>query len=328
MLARLFFLAQSLVFTSLCYSQRIDSIQTQEQALSFLRGVNADFKGLAFQPSKLMGGFRVEESRRRIFGGTHFEKADFDKNGQTDLLFNGFDGYDYRIALVVLSFGKDSFQIRKLTPRLTFGLVASKTLNIEGQTCIKLLIDESRTDEKSGISRLHQQIDTLVWAFDEFIERSIPCVCAIEKINFCAPPGSGFFAGMQVSVTADSGILVSEAAYQPGSPPSSMDSGGTYIAAIDPLVSSRLFGILKYINFPHLKGSYAIDATDATKGFLQINYNKGLVKKISDYGIRGTHGLAALQGILLDLRTTQQWKRLDAEAPVLLFGCKDDGTSF
>src|SRR5450631_3883672 len=258
MFVQLIFLAQSLIFTSLCYSQIIDSIRTEEQALSFLRGINAELKGLTFQPPKAMNGFQESEHRRMLFGGSHFEKADFDQNGQTDLLFNGYDGYNNRISLVVLSFGKDSFKIRKLTPHHTFGLVASKTLTIDGQTCVKLLVESYRTNGKSRIIKLHQQIDTLAWVFDDFIERSRPCKCGIEKIKFCVTPGFGFFAGMQVTITPDSAILVSVPAYRPGSPPSSMDSGGTYIAKIDPAVSSRVFGILKYINFPHLRASYEV----------------------------------------------------------------------
>jgi hypothetical protein len=65
--------------------------------------------------------------------------------------------------------------------------------------------------------------------------------------------------------------------------------------------------VLKQIGFERLKKSYAVRWTDDQTGTLTITYNNGKIKKISDYGMRGTHGLRYLYGLLISLRTNQNW---------------------
>ncbi len=176
MLVRLIFLAQSLILTNFCYSQVIHSLRTDQQALTFVKGLRAKYNDLTLRPSKPTIELQKTEKRSKLFGSICFEKADFDQNGQMDLLFNGFDRYDKRTSLVVLSFGKDSFQIRELTPWHLIGLFASKVIKINNQDCIKTLMDVYRYNEKSLATTIHQRIDTLVWRFNDSYRtiRSLP----------------------------------------------------------------------------------------------------------------------------------------------------------
>jgi len=57
---------------------------------------------------------------------------------------------------------------------------------------------------------------------------------------------------------------------------------------------------------------------DASTGLLEITYDRGKKKTINDYGAVGTYGLSALQSLLLELPSTQQWIKTDAPTSVML----------
>ena len=121
---------------------------------------------------------------------------------------------------------------------------------------------------------------------------------------------------MQVLVTRDSAILQSAQASRPDSyPQSSLDSGGAFVTRIDAETSSRIFGILQYMNFPKLEENYDTHASDQSTGVLEIIYDKKRIKKIVDRGLIGTRTLDLLEDILTNLRLSQSWKKIWFEPP-------------
>jgi hypothetical protein len=310
-LNRLAFIILSSTISFFPYCQTIDSLHNDEQVLSFIRGLREEYKNYGFLPSKQPGRHNPYQEKAALFGALTYEKADFDHNGHMDLLFNGYAGYGYTTTLVVLSFGRDSFPIRDLSSADRFALFVAKTVTFGGLAYIKTLLGTFKWKDNGRVASYHQRIDTLAWAFDEFIERTKPCACSIEKVQFCVGGGLGFFVMRQIEVRPGSAILELGQAVHPG--PSIFDSGGLFVAKIDSATSARIFEILRYINFPHLKSRYEVGWTDQLTGQLAILYNIGKIKEISDYGLIGTFGLAAVERILLSLCTTQHWKRIRKE---------------
>jgi hypothetical protein len=83
---------------------------------------------------------------------------------------------------------------------------------------------------------------------------------------------------------------------------------GTFSAVIAPAELEQLRALLSYLAFPNLRDRYDVEWTDDQTATLTIIYDGGKVKRIRDYGMIGTHGLAMLYRRLGDLRLTQRWK--------------------
>jgi hypothetical protein len=306
---------------SMSYARNIDSLKTDAEVLSFVRNLNDYYKYLYFIPPKPVLGEKTYQYYLKKFGSNPFEKADFDNNGQTDLLFNGYLGDDVgnktcqRISFVVLAFGKDSFQVKELTLGVFIEFLIARSILIDGKNYIKVFQIERDFDDRKQISILHNRIDTLVCKYDEFVEKSNPEEVTIEKIEFCAFGGLTF-TGMNCTITDSLSVL--EIASVISTPKSLMDSGGVFQTRLDSSTSSKIFGLLKCIGFQHLKRAYKVSWTDALEGLIRITYDNGKVKDINDYGIIGTYGLAALQRNLMELTTSQHWKKTgDVDSPII-----------
>jgi hypothetical protein len=58
-----------------------------------------------------------------------------------------------------------------------------------------------------------------------------------------------------------------------------------------------------------LKDEYSVNWTDDQTSTLEIKFNNGQIKRISDYGMIGTFGLEHIYDQLFALRKTQKWKK-------------------
>lgn len=67
--------------------------------------------------------------------------------------------------------------------------------------------------------------------------------------------------------------------------------------------------MINYIQLSSLKGRYRVNWTDDQTAKLEIKFNDGQVKEISDYGMIGTFGLDLLYEKFFTLRKTQEWIR-------------------
>lgn len=86
---------------------------------------------------------------------------------------------------------------------------------------------------------------------------------------------------------------------------------GLYRAVIDGRNYEQLIALLMATDFPNLKEEYTVGATDLPSMDLEITYEGSKVKKIHDYGARGTDELKALYDFVKTLRETQQWQRME-----------------
>jgi|GEM_PF-6895398 len=77
---------------------------------------------------------------------------------------------------------------------------------------------------------------------------------------------------------------------------------GDFNLRMTPADLTYLTTLLAAINIPLLKDDYEVSYTDAQTAYLTVKYADGQTKKIMDYGLQGTYGLATLYRFLYSLR--------------------------
>jgi hypothetical protein len=289
---------------------QIDNLTTSADVLQFVQRVAP----LDDPISSKLGFLRITaasfDSLARIYHIQSFEKADLDGNGFTDLIFNGSiyyttkpDSFAVPLSLVILSFGKDSFLVRRLALDY-FDDIAARLLQVDDNTYVQTICVTS--NRAWGPYRPVYRIDTLAWAFNTFIEKKPPVKRKITQIDYDAM-GMSYPNNIALRIRDDSVRLTKERleGFQ------GMDAGGVFLARIDLNTRDRLYGLLDAIDFATLKDSFEAPGSDQTTGNLKITYDDGRKKFISDYGCRGTYGLEQVHLLLLDLPKTQHWTNTD-----------------
>lgn len=291
---------------------QIDSLTTTAQVFQFVRRVAPQYEPI----SSKLGFKRIAaasfDSLAAIYHIQSFEKADLDGNGLTDLLFNGSiyyspppDSLVMPFSLAILSFGKDSFIVRRFSLDY-FDDIAAHLLQIDGKPYVQTICVTS--NGPWGPYHQEYRIDTLAWAFNTFIEKKPPVKRKITRIDYNAANGMGFQHNITLRIGGDSVRLTKERleGFQ------GMDAGGVFLTRIDSNTRDRLYGLLDAIDFATLKDSFEAPGSDQTTGNLKITYDDGRKKFISDYGCRGTYGLEQVHLLLLDLPETQHWTSADS----------------
>ena len=300
------------------YALTIDSLRTDSQVLEFVRRFEFASNGIFLAPPQPMSlGARHDSDWRRQFDAPSWEKADFDGNGTTDLLVNGYSPSVRESSttncFVILNFGRDSFRIVHLfSPSYDF-LVAKKLLS-DGHTDIVTLHFPTYPVYARGKDSSPEASDTLTYRFGHFIERThFSPPLPIREIHYCAwgsfspDPGYGFI------IHGDSIRYVR--------PPSVdenfrfRDNSGIYLARLDTATASQLYSLIDYLGIPSLKKQYAVPWTDAGVNTLKIDYQNGMSYRIDDHGGLGTFGLLALHQLLSSFRDSQHWTRITSVPP-------------
>jgi len=120
-----------LIFSSPAFSQKIDSLRTDAEVEAFLKSLPEDYRNVHITPAG-EGAEKNDLAPIKEFEAKAYEKADFDHNGYTDLLFNGYM-YNSPRSFVVMSYGKDSFQVKNLSMSHYPDLFAAKILILDRQ---------------------------------------------------------------------------------------------------------------------------------------------------------------------------------------------------
>jgi hypothetical protein len=169
------------------YAQSIEAINSNEEALAFLKKVNPGFEEKKPDAEYKHRRDSIFPILRRV---NYYEKADFDNNGYTDLLFNGcswcIDAYVYgaSLPLVILSFGNDSFRIKDISCRKYRIYLAARTVQTGGRPMIEIAHKGYESKSIGGRTHPIERVDTLSYAFDEFIENTRPTHHTIKNISF------------------------------------------------------------------------------------------------------------------------------------------------
>ena len=295
------------------YPLTIDSLRTDAQVLEFIRRFESTPNGFSLVPPRPASPrARQDSDWRRQFGTLSWEKADFDGNGMTDLLINGYvpsiNESSITSCFVLLNFGRDSIRTIQLFNASWQFLVAKKVL-IDGHNDIDILYRPQSRLPVAGKDLSPNGNDTLTYRFGHFIERRRPSLpLPIREIRYCEwgalspDPGYGF------TIHGDSIRYLR--------PPSAdwdfhpIDSGEISVARLDAATASQLYNLLNYLDIPSLQEKYSVPWTDTGVSTLKIDYQNGTSVRIDDYGSLGTFGLLALYQFLRSLIASQHWTRI------------------
>lgn len=259
-------------------SQRIDSIQTSQQALAFIQSLS-----ISRVITEMIDLDTSNTQQLRQLGASVFEKADFDGNGRMDLLFNGFNSkvHPYAKSFVFLSYDRDSLGIKFITRKRELDFFAAKTILLDNKPALVCMDNE--------------QEDTVVYQDGAFVERTSPPPLVFEKIRLCVSGDDAY------SLT-----LYKDSARLDGYPFSS----ASYSTRLDHDVYKKLIDCIDRIDWRRLKISKPLHPFDLPSGCLSIVGEGGKTTHIRDFEFSDNYGLQELGHQLMELRRDQKWEKV------------------
>lgn len=288
----------------------IDSLQTSSQLEAFVRRFDTRDDSTTFMPHTHSILTDLSPKKVDSFGAVAYEKGDFDGNGTTDLLFNGYsnvypNNHDYPKTGVILSFGRDSFQCTDLTRIGTHYMVAKK-LVIAGHDYLEILAHRPYYNYRWD-HPLPDIVDTLRYVDGCWLDHAErPQQHSFQEIKFCFGGGLGNLTKYRLIIR---GNIVKKEMQQFNSDASNEWSADS-TCTLTPTISRKLYDLLNTVDFPGLQDSYEVSGTDNSSSSLRIDYDQEQFKLIQDYGLRGTFGLVAIYQLMAEIVTTQHWKSL------------------
>lgn len=285
------------------HHNQLDDINTVEAIQTLLATIDSDYVEFKVDDSlQYSSQFGIDK-----YGTNHKQamdlnvkpwvKADFDNNGYTDLMVIG-NWYDHYV-MVIMDSAENHFYLRPLTKHSFQELTFPVLKTIEDRTAI---INYSISREYNGGKWTRGlKSDTLMFEYGDFVEyNKTPAKHTIEKLEYSTGFCFGSCPVFSIDISADrkSKLLGSNYNFP----------DGEYYTTIDSANYNMLTGLLNYIDFAALDTSYSVSWTDDQDCVLKITYDGGKVKKIEDYGLLGTFGLARVYTIFFDLRNNQKWQ--------------------
>lgn len=247
------------------------------------------------------------------------EKADFDKNGYTDMLVLGtLDGRSAVISLMGAVRGKINLHVITRQFRRTCSI--ARVIYEDGNTLLEFRYFDAyfaRVSNEEAVKSVK-----LIFKYGDFIEYNpSPKNYDINKIEF-RNDGGPWITSSEYSIEINSlgkAHLVSKSITKDWhASPNSYD-GYTKEPGVSPdSLFATISGILNYSDFPNLKNRYEVKASDQVKGRLTIYYNNDKVKTITDYGLQGTYSLHRIYQIINSMRGSLVWKLKTPEALIPL----------
>jgi hypothetical protein len=288
-----------IAFSPLLHANEVDELKTDKDVENFIHTHAPALADARIAYKDFLYPDAIKQMIADSLGVKLWQKVDFNNDGHTDLLvYISTNGQNYLTAFIDEN---GSFKTRFIS-RWPFAEVYYPVVKKEGDLTVLLLYKMCGYchSKKEGISGE----DSLVYKFGNFIEHVIPVSIftshKIERIEFSTSPCYGTCPVFELDINADRKAQYHAISYN--------DTTGTYSAMIDRFDYTRITDILNYIDFPNLRDDYHVVWTDDQACSLTITYDDGKVKKISDYGEIGTHGLNMVYSLLYDLRKNQAWK--------------------
>lgn len=279
-----------LLFTFLCLlfslpvsANDIDDLKTATDVNGFLKKISPkDTEPLLLD---------TKETSNSEYGKNTFHKLDIDGNGKTDLIIES----EYLFAVT------DNHEIETID-RGGFTFYRYTLFNIEKVGNDTLLHIRPRIVPDFPRPPSDKEL-TLVFKFGGFIEYNPkPDDLKIDSVDLSTSGCFGSCPIFTISIKANRTAAYLAKQYNP--------KNGTFSGTVEAADYSRIVDTINYMRLGSLKTGYAVGWTDDQGSTLTIGYNSGKVKKISDYGMIGTYGLANLYRQFFKLRTSQNWKRV------------------
>lgn len=295
------FLLLFLIFFT--YANKVDLLKTDKDVETFV------FKQLknnnALPVFKINDLYKTDIQRNIAIklGVKTWQKADFNRDGRTDLLvyFKFRDDYDNNLVVFIdqgnffsqIELGDFWFMKDLYYPIVYFD---------DNQPLLKLY---SGCNYCSENMKIISDTATLIYKFGNFIEyvKDIP-TRKIEKISITTSPCEGNCSTFVFSIDSNRVAKYFDLIYKNADIP---DFGDEYVSEVDSAKYAELIEIMNCIDFVNLNESYISGWQDLPDYTLRITYNGGLTKIIEDYGAKGTYGLRMIYDLLFEIKSTQKW---------------------
>jgi len=310
----LFFTILSFViFSKIRIKTKIENLKTDKEVENFIKSFHkkkyAKFKIFKFKEYKGEG-----EICKKIADSLNitksFYKADFDNNGLTDILVIG-KYYGLNI-FVVMDFGENNLKLYNLKKNYFPYCIVPKISKIGNKTVINYYYEKEHSwlNLKKKFEIIKK---TWVYKFGDFVEYNYnPKEYNIEKIEYETTPCFGFCSVFTIKIDQSKNAIFNAKMYNRKGR-KGKEIKGIFQTKIKENDYSKIVQLLNYIDFPNLKDNYSVGWTCDQSCILTVTYNNGKVKKINDYGLKGTSGLINLYGLMFNLRFNQDWKKKQSE---------------
>ena len=134
----------------------------------------------------------------------------------------------------------------------------------------------------------------------------------ITAVEYRSGACFGFCPIYKMKVNADKTAIFEAERFNFSRDTDSQESEGNFKATIDAEKYSELMEKFAALKAKNLKNFYGnTNVTDLPTAYLTITYADGTIKKIEDYGKRGTPELQKLYEFFDGLRTSQSWTKIE-----------------
>lgn len=234
-----------------------------------------------------------------------FYKADFDRNGYTDLLVSGKD-YGFRV-FVIMNYAKNKFVTEYFYDHPFGDCSFYKIDSIENIPVINYYKIE-REYNNYTTSKVNVNKKIITYHNGGFVEyNGMPKQHTISRIEYQTSPCLGACPEFNLVMKNGKGFLNAE--YYNTNEERSFELKGKYSSTINPVQYKEITDLLNYIDFPNLMDNYSVNAFDLPGCSLEITYDNGETKLINDDGQYGTYGLIRVYKLLAELRFNQVWEK-------------------
>lgn len=239
-------------------------------------------------------------------------RADFDKNGYSDLLIHSKWG-EMNYITSVMGYADERYKLKIIDTGINCDL--AKLVETKAGSLIETFHfgDTLSTKSWSYMVKLGREInqkpktlpstyrDTLTYQLGHWIEYTqSPATHQIQQIKFKVLDCLGSCPIFNITIRADG-----EAHYH-----AIKDHlrKGHFTSQLTQPHLTQIKSLLNYIHFPQLKDTYPNQDIGQMTTELSIKYDQGKVKTIKNVTLGGTQGLVHLYQLLINLRKNQRWQ--------------------
>ncbi|SDC57095.1 DUF6438 domain-containing protein [Pedobacter soli] len=288
-----------LFFSTHAFSNKIDSLKTDQDVERFLKQINKDFAkdtNFSIQTTEQLAKNLDCEGIFQKWRMKNWEKVDITNDGLTDLIFIGsWSGY---FSAAVVDIGSNNFKFYSFSKNTFENCEFVKPTRIASRNHLKIFRKTNEPDKANNQPFQYKSLlvfDTLTFKFNDFIEFNAHEAKKdeIEAIEI----NTSYCFGTCPSFNLK--LVKSGMAYYEGIGYTKQTGKST--KKLSPDTFNELAALANYINIKSLKNDYAVNWTDDQTATLKITFKDKSTKVIKDYGMQGTFGLSAIYSKMMTL---------------------------
>jgi hypothetical protein len=293
------------------YPNEIDQLSTPKEIETFVHQLKPNYKQFKVNHALKFAHINCSQLANAL-KIKPWIRADFDKNGYSDLLVHSQWG-EMNYITSVMGYAEEQYKVKIMDTGINCDL--AKPVETKAGSLIEKFHfgDTLYTKSWSYMVKLGRKInqapkilpntyrDTLTYQLGHWIEYTqSPATHQIQQIKFKVTDCLGSCPIFDITIQANG-----KAHYH-----AIKDHlrKGHFTSQLTPPHLEQIKALLNYIHFTQLKNVYPNQDIAQMTTELSIKYDQGKVKTIQNTTLGGTQGLAHLYQLLINLRKTQRWQ--------------------